>query len=354
MYKCIICEYEMKSTDGLGLHLSKKHNLNIQTYYETFLYKNGEDKCKICGKRTKFLSLNRGYVSTCSFKCACLQGRKTYKIRTGVSSPAKLDNTKQNIAKHFEEKYGEGITTPFKSKEVKNKITNTIKEKYKVNNAFLVKDEFGNLKREKTSIEKYGYAYPLENPSFLNDVHTNNIKEYGSKNNFNKIKETVQEKYNVNNSFLVKQEDNLQKRIITCREKYGCDNPSQNTEIHKKQMFGKFVSPNGKCYDSSWEYKFEQYLIENKIDYIYQSDDTFTWYDVNGKSHEYIPDFYLPNTNEFIEIKGDYFFDENGIFINPYDKTEVGYKNAELKWKCMLENNVRIYTSKELKELGIL
>lgn len=97
MYKCIICEYEMKFTDGLGLHLSKKHNLNIQTYYETFLYKNGEDKCKICG---------------------------------------------------------------------------------------------------------------------------------------------------------------LQKRIITCREKYGCDNPSQNTEIHKKQMFGKFVSPNGKFYDSSWEYKF--------------------------------------------------------------------------------------------------
>lgn len=124
-------------------------------------------------------------------------------------------------------------------------------------------------------------------------------------------------------------------------------------ELKRKQMFGKYNAPNGKKYDSSWEYLFENYLIEHKIDYIYQSNETFTWYDVNGKSHEYIPDFYLPNTNEFIEIKGDYFFDKNGKFFDPYDKTEEGYKNAELKWNCMMENNVKVYTSKELIDLGI-
>lgn len=194
MYKCIICEYEMKSIDALGLHLKRKHNINAQIYYETFLYKKNEDKCKICGNSTRFLSLNRGYMSTCSFKCGCLQGRKTYKIRIGVSSPAKLDKTKQKATKHFEEKYGEGITSPFKSKEVKDKISKTIKELYNVNNAFLVKDDNGNMKREQTSIEKYGYAYPLEDPIILNKIQTNNIKEHGSKNNFNKIKKTVKEK----------------------------------------------------------------------------------------------------------------------------------------------------------------
>ena len=54
-----------------------------------------------------------------------------------------------------------------------------------------------------------------------------------------------------------------------------------------------------------------------------------------------------------IEIKGDHFFDKNGKFFDPYDKTEEGYKNAEFKWKCMVENNVKIYTSKELISLGI-
>ena len=356
MYKCIICEYEMKSTDGLGLHLNKKHNINIQTYYETFLYKDGEDKCKICGKQTKFLSINRGYIPTCSFKCACLQGRKTYKIRTGISSPAKLKQTKQNAAKHFEEKYGKGITSPFKSKEVQNKIANIIKEKYDVNNAFLVKNENGTMKREQTSIEKYGYAYPLENPIFLNKVQTNNIREYGTKNNFNKILKTVKEKYKVNNSFLINQEDNLQKRIITCREKYGCDNPSQNAKIHKKQMYSKFVAPNGKCYDSSWEYKFELYLIEHKFNYEYQPDMNFKYIDYIGKERSYIPDFKIitENGEQLIEIKGDHFFDKEGNFFDPYDKTEIGYYNAEQKYNCMINNGIKILKSKDLIELGIL
>ena len=32
-----------------------------------------------------------------------------------------------------------------------------------------------------------------------------------------------------------------------------------------KNRLHKFKAPNGKTYDSSWEYKFEQYLIENNI-----------------------------------------------------------------------------------------
>ena len=288
MYTCKICNTEFKSVDPMCMHLSRKHNMTVESYYEQYIKKENEGKCEICGNPTKFLSIGRGYNPTCSFKCACTKGRITYKIKYGVSTPSKLDKTKENSKKHFEEKYGKGITSPFKLKEVQEKIKQTIQEKYDSNNAFLVKNENGEYKRDITNIKRYGYSCPMKNP------------------------------------------------------------------INRKLIYGKYNAPNGKKYDSSWEYKFEQYLIEHKIDYIYQSEDTFTWYDVNGKSHEYIPDFYLPNTNEFIEIKGDYFFDENGKFFDPYNKTEEGYKNAELKWNCMMENHVKVYTGKELKDLGIL
>lgn len=64
-----------------------------------------------------------------------------------------------------------------------------------------------------------------------------------------------------------------------------------------------------------------------------QSSTKFKWVDINGKERTYIPDFKIikENKEEIIEIKGDYFFDKNGKFFNPYDKTEKGYKNAELK-----------------------
>ena len=42
------------------------------------------------------------------------------------------------------------------------------------------------------------------------------------------------------------------------------------------------------------------------------------------------------------------------VLIDPYNKTEKGYANARLKWECMQKAGVKVYTSKELKELGIL
>ena len=67
----------------------------------------------------------------------------------------------------------------------------------------------------------------------------------------------------------------------------------------------------------------------------------------------HIPDFLLTENKEFIEIKGDHFFDKDNNFINPYDKSEKGYANAKLKYECMINAGVKIYTSKELINLGI-
>lgn len=159
------------------------------------------------------------------------------------------------------------------------------------------------------------------------------------------------QKYGV--EYALQRDDVKQKVKTTLLQNYGVENPSQHAEIHKKQLYNKFKGPNNNWYDSRWEYLFEQYLIENNISYSYQYEITFKWIDVDGKEHVYIPDFLIKDKNEFIEIKGDHFFDKDGNFINPYDKSEKGFANAKLKWECMMHAGVKVYTSKELIKLGI-
>ncbi len=131
---------------------------------------------------------------------------------------------------------------------------------------------------------------------------------------------------------------------------YGVFYPCQSPILRLK-MFKKFKGPNNLFYDSSWEYLFECYLIENSIPYIYQSPLTYKWYDINHKEHTYIPDFYVEG--HLVEIKGEQFFDSNNNYINPYDRSETAQINAKLKYQCMLNNHVIILRKYDLENLGI-
>jgi hypothetical protein len=52
---------------------------------------------------------------------------------------------------------------------------------------------------------------------------------------------------------------------------------------------------------SSWEFKYVDYLNKNNIIWIKPKPIPYT---LDNKNHYYIPDFYLPVTNEYVEIKG--------------------------------------------------
>ena len=60
-----------------------------------------------------------------------------------------------------------------------------------------------------------------------------------------------------------------------------------------------------------------------------------------NNEHRYFPDFILDD--EFIEIKGDYFFKEDGTMCNPFDHSQDDL--FEAKHQCMIKNNVKILTS---------
>ena len=203
------------------------------------------------------------------------------------------------------------------NKEKQKQYEQTCIRNHGCKNTFQIKDKNGKTKAQNTWIENLGVDNPFKSEKIKNKIKHTNLTNIG------------------------------------------VEYPAQNKEIHKKQLKNshkKYKAPNGRTYDSSWEYKFELYLIEHKINYVYQPDDlNFIWFDINGKSHEYIPDFKIIKDNKeyIIEIKGKHFFDKNGIFINPFDMSDEGKQNALLKYNCMIKNNVKIFKIKDLQQLGI-
>ncbi len=64
----------------------------------------------------------------------------------------------------------------------------------------------------------------------------------------------------------------------------------------KKGMFEGFL------YQSSWELEWIKFHLANKIPFR-RCTEHFE-YEFGGKIRKYFPDFYLINTNEYVEIKG--------------------------------------------------
>lgn len=314
-YICKLCNKEFIGGQSFTSHL-KIHKYTSKQYYDEFLKTQNDGICQVCGKPTKFFKFANGYRKTCSNECYRLLGVKNWR-------------------KSMNEKYDGGYYSG--TEEYRQKRKNDCLEKYGCEYYWQAKEI--KEKRRNSMLERYGVEHTMQNPELkaIAKEHREetNLERYGVKHNW--ASEELRE----------------QGQYKTCLEKYGYMYTGQIPEIQRK-MKCKYHAPNGKIYDSSWEYLFEQYLIENNIPYIYQSDLTLSWTDIDGKEHKYIPDFLLINDKpELIEIKGDQFFDENGNFINPYDKSEKGYANAQLKWECMMNAGVKVYTSKELKNLNI-
>lgn len=363
-YICKICSINFKTNWALSKHI-KIHNITKKDYYDTYIKTPDEGFCKFCGKPTEFINKISNGNKSC-YKMCCNKDC----FRNYMSLSSKSIERKEKIKNTLKTKYGEDVENVYQLSLVKEKIKNQNKEKFGVE--YYYQTEEFKEKSKQTKKEKYGD----ENYTNREQAYITNENLHGDKfwNNPSKNIQTCLEKYGETNpmkvesikkEFFKKYEDNtgyktpfnnpevIKKRQENYYKKTGYHYNSQNPEVHKKQMKCRFKAPNGKTYDSSWEYKFEQYLIENKIDYIYQSDKTFTWYDVKGESHEYIPDFYLIENNEFIEIKGDQFFDKNGNYKSPHDKTEEDFKNSKLKYECMVKNKVKILRRNDLKKLGI-
>ncbi len=84
-------------------------------------------------------------------------------------------------------------------------------------------------------------------------------------------------------------------RCAKCNYKYYS---GKNHSRYGKVPTGKYIKYKNIWFRSSWEVKYACYLDSNKVKWLYES----KCFDLGSTT--YTPDFYLPKTDEYIEIKG--------------------------------------------------
>lgn len=257
----MICNKEYNSVRSLGLHLSSSHkDVNKQEYYDKYMKSDSEGICPVCGKPTKYKGGLNGYRRTCCISC-------------GQKHP----DTRQKLSDTNLERYG--ATNPYGSKEIRDKIKAHNLEKYGVENPFCLPgvnekavrsstSEKANEKRKQTCLAKYGTEYHIAS----NEVRSKSI-------------ETYQKRYGVSNAYSI-------------------------PHINQKAKYNSLgYKHNGN--DSSWETLLENALKDHEITYIKQYRD---------QRYPYNCDFYLPDTDTFIEING--FWMHGGHWFDPNSKED--------------------------------
>lgn len=109
------------------------------------------------------------------------------------------------------------------------------------------------------------------------------------------------------------------------------------SEVAKSRGFGgsnykSIITYKGLKLDSSYELQLAQDLDANGIAWIRPS--RFTYLDIKGEKHTYLPDFYLPDYDLYLDPKNDFLIEN----INPWS----GYKDLDkIRW-VEEQNNIRV------------
>ena len=167
----------------------------------------------------------------------------------------------------------------------------------------------------------------INNP-FFGKHHTKEFKERMSE-----MKEGIN--IGKENPFYGKHHTEVTKKILS-KKALG----RKHTEEAKRKMrgrlpsHGKHIKYNNIWMRSSWEIKYAKYLDKKKLEWQYES----KTFDLGNTT--YTPDFYLPEHNLYIEIKG-YWRDDAKIKFKGFKKQ---YPNIKIK----------LIMKPELQELGVL
>ena len=373
--KCEICGIAVKY---IRRHILRNHkDLDYKDYYDKFIKSDSDGICVICGKATPWCKSE--YRKTCSYECsrklAYSNAKQTFTERYGTDNPAKAEPIKQKIANTNFLKYNCKCT--LQAPEVKKKTDDTNLKKYGYQHHMKnpeTKNERAaawKLKpvEEKTKIyDKAKNTRYVKNDGRYESDETTKQRILTCQNRFGgnapACSKDIQEKMQMtlNKRLHVKfsaqspmcQEKRIntclerydakspianpvckQKYKTTCLEKYGVDHPMKNYEVFCKTKH-RYEYDEIK-FDSMPEVELYKRLKADGADFEYQPDVYFE-YEFAGKIHRYYPDFRIGN--EYVEVKGAHFFDENGKMINPFDRTQDAIYEA--KHQCMIKNNINI------------
>lgn len=260
---CKICNLEV-SKNTFKKHLLE-HNIDSIEFYAREILKLS-DKCKYCGKETKFKNLVKGFREFCSVKCS-------------TKYNANNDVIKQKRKKTNIEKYG---GHPSKHEVVKSRMLKTLDNKKQDKNYQLNI----NKKRELTNLAKYGVKFTSQSKEYK-DTLLDNIKT--------KYEEIT------DSTFISKlNEDYYIFKCNKCNKEY---------TIHRhlvKQRSDKQIEVCTNCIKkntySSTENSLLEYIVENYNGKIISNDRNI----LDGKEI----DIYLPELNLAFEFNGLYWHSE--------------------------------------------
>jgi hypothetical protein len=89
------------------------------------------------------------------------------------------------------------------------------------------------------------------------------------------------------------------------KEKESGDKPKRKRAMPKRSLF------EGSQMDSGSELEFAKMLKDANINWVKNTKTVFYYMDSKGKKRKYIPDFYLPDIDFWIEIKGSFYRSKN-------------------------------------------
>lgn len=165
--------------------------------------------------------------------------------------------------------------------------------------------------------------YDGKNNPFYNHKHTKEAK--------NKVKLAKLEFYSVNPDFNKGKNHPLYGKCGKKNARYG------KIPSHGKKIYSHVTSIQGEILMYRWDELYATYLELIGRPYLYEYQ--YFQFKFNNRECTYTPDFYLPDTNEYIEIKG------------------YWRGNSKEKFKTFKEIypqiKIKILMKKELKNLGI-
>lgn len=179
----MICKICNKDYRALGSHISKSHNMDIKTYYDTYIKTSTDGFCKTCGKPTAFVNLHIGYKNHCSNSCAQKDKSTREKIRkTNLERYGYTNGNRELVKKTNLERYGS--TSYLSTKECRKALRKANQELYGTNTPFESKEIQEKVKQ--TNRKNLGVDYPLANKQVHEKAQQNKLNDiynYAKANN---------------------------------------------------------------------------------------------------------------------------------------------------------------------------
>lgn len=153
---CQICDRDI-GAHAWGLHVKRKHNIDVQSYYDTYLKTLDEGKCINCGKPTPFYSMTLGYAKTCSQLC---QKQHVWNNLTDEQKSQSIMKDRESVKNYIKNRPAEQSSKIMKrlhNSQAEQDIRSAISSVYS-------KQVIGPIKSKK-------YIYPYELDIVLPDIN---------------------------------------------------------------------------------------------------------------------------------------------------------------------------------------